>query len=42
MPEVEVIFLNTPFSFFKKLKKAGFYVACDTSIMVGHDKTVTL
>ena len=35
-------FFNDDISFFKKFKKAGFNLACDTSIMIGHDKTVTL
>lgn len=35
-------FYNDDTSFFKKFKKAGFYLACDTSVMIGHDKTVTL
>lgn len=35
-------FFNDDISFFKKFKKAGFNLACDTSVMIGHDKTVTL
>jgi hypothetical protein len=35
-------FYNEDLSLFRKFKKAGVKIYCDTTVIVGHDKTITI